>query len=275
MNPIEQVLHYQYLQHALLGGVLVAVVCGVLGVFLVLRGLSLLGDGLAHVSFGGVALGLTVSFYPTYVALAFTIAGALLIHLLRTRGIVRGDTAIGILFTTGLAFGRVLLSRGSFNVNVDSLLFGQLLGVPESDLPVVLVVGVGLLVLLGLFRKEFFYMTYSEPGAQVAGLPVQPLNALFMALTATAIVVASKMVGVLLVSALLIMPAAASLQLARSFNKAILFSVVFGLASVAAGFWFSLGPGHFPTGASIALCSSALFAAAALARPLLRRAPSA
>lgn len=271
MNPIEQVLHYPYLQHALMSGVLVAIVCGVLGVFIVLRGLSLLGDGLAHVSFGGVALGLTLMVYPTYVALVFTILGALVIHFLRTRGIVRGDTAIGILFTAGLAFGRVLLSRGGFSVNIDSILFGQLLGVDAGDLPVVVAVGLGLLLLLGLFQKEFFYMTYSEPGAQVAGLPVHFLNVVFMALTAATIVVASKTVGVLLVSALLVIPAAASLQLATSFRKAIGLSVLFGLASVAAGFAFSLGPGHYPTGASIALSSCAIFVLAALAKPFVRR----
>lgn len=271
MTPIDQVLRYAYLQHALLGGLLVALVCAILGVFVVLRGLSLLGDGLAHVSFGGVALGLTLGLYPLPVALAFSIAGALAIHLLRERRIVRGDTAIGILFTAGLAFGILLVSRGGFTGSVNSYLFGTILAVQDTDLQVVVAVGAGLLVLLGLFQKEFFAMTYSEEAATVAGLPTRWLNPLFMALTAAAIVAAARMVGVLLVSALLVVPAAASLQLARGFRNAILLSAALGIAAVLAGFWVAIANG-VAVGASIALSSCALFALAALARPMLRRA---
>ncbi|MEA3202427.1 MAG: zinc transport system permease protein [Thermoplasmata archaeon] len=271
MTPLEQVLHYAYLQNAILGGLLVGVVCAILGVFVVLRGLSLLGDGLAHVSFGGVALGLTLGLYPLPVALAFSIGGAIAIHVLRERRIVRGDTAIGILFTAGLAFGILLVSRGNFGVNVNSYLFGTILAVQPVDLQVVFWVGAGLLVLLGLFQKEFFYMTYGEEAAKVSGLPVRFLNLLFMALTAAAIVVAARMVGVLLVSALLVVPAAASLQLARSFRSAVLLSAVLGVAAVLAGFWVAIANGT-AAGASIALCSCGIFVLAAAAKPLLRSA---
>jgi zinc transport system permease protein len=275
MNPLEQVLHYTYLQNAILGGLLVSIVCAVLGVFVVLRGLSLLGDGLAHVSFGGVALGLTLGFYPLPVALAFSIGGALVINTLRERRIVRGDTAIGILFTAGLAFGILLVTHGNFSANIGSYLFGTILAIQGTDLQVVFAVGAGLLVLLGLFQKEFFYMTYSEEASKVSGLPVRALNVLFMALTAASIVVASQMVGVLLVSALLIVPAAASLQLARGFRNAIFLSAVLGIVAVLAGFLVAIAYGT-AVGASIALCSCALFVLAALARPVLaRRGPAA
>lgn len=271
MTPLEQVLRYEYLQHAILGGLLVALVCAILGVFVVLRGLSLLGDGLAHVSFGGVALGLTLGLYPLPMALLFSVGGALAIHVLRERRIVRGDTAIGILFTAGLAFGILLVSRGNVGGSVTSYLFGTILAVQATDLQVVVGVGAGLLLLLGLFQKEFFAMTYSEEAATVAGLPTRFLNVLFMALTAAAIVVASRMVGVLLVSALLIVPAAASLQLARGFRNAIVLSAALGLLAVALGFWVAIANG-VAVGASIALSSCALFVLAAVAKPLLRRA---
>jgi zinc transport system permease protein len=271
VSPLEQVLHYAYLQHAILGGLLVSAVCAILGVFVVLRGLSLLGDGLAHVSFGGVALGLTLGLYPLPVALAFSIAGALVIHTLRERRIVRGDTAIGILFTAGLAFGILLVTRGGFSGNINSYLFGTILAIQGTDLQVVVAVGAGLLLLLGLFQKEFFYMTYGEEAATVSGLPVRFLNILFMSLTAAAIVVASRMVGVLLVSALLVVPAAASLQLARGFRNAVTLSAVLGVLAVLAGFWVAIANGT-AVGASIALSSCAIFVVAAMAKPMLRRA---
>jgi zinc transport system permease protein len=269
-GPLDEILHRAYLQHAVLGGLFVALVCAVLGVFVVLRGLSLLGDGLGHVSFGGVALGLLYRLDPLPMALLFSVGGALAIHLLRVKRIVRGDTAIGILFTAGLAFGIMIISHANLNANVTTYLFGTILAADQGELNVVFAVGAGLVLLIALFQKEFFYMTYSEEGAQVAGLPTAFLNFLFMGLTAASIVVAVRIVGVLLVSALLIIPAAASLQLARSFRTALALSAAFGLLSVLIGFWLAID-GGFAAGASIAISSCGIFVLAAIAKPIVRR----
>ena len=241
-----------------------------MGVFLVLRNLSLLGDGLAHMSFGGVALGLIAGFYPLGAALLFAVGGALAVHFLRERGYVKGDVAIGILFTTGLAFGILLISANQgFNVNTHSFLFGSILAIDTRDLYVTSLVAAALVGLLLLFYKELFYMTYSEEAARVSGLPVGLLNVLFMALTACAIVVAARIVGILLVSALIVVPAA-SLQVAKSFRLALCLSVLVGVASVVVGIALSVQQGY-ATGASVALTCVAFFVAA-LAVKTLRRA---
>lgn len=261
MSAVDLFLAYPFLQRALLAALVVAVLCAVLGVYVVLRGLSLLGDGLAHISFAGVAIGLVVGIYPLGVALVAAIVGALAIHTLRARNVVRGDTAIGILFTAGLALGILLVSRHrGLGVDVTSYLFGNLLAVTAADLTLVSLIGTALVVVFGLMQKEFFYVTFNEEAARLSGLPVGLLNVLFTTLTAASIVMAARIVGILLVSALLVVPAATSLQFARSFRGAIALSVAFGLASVLAGVWAATEYGY-ATGASIALTSTLLFAA--------------
>lgn len=266
MSALDLFLQYEFLQRAALAGLLVALLCAALGVFLVLRNLSLLGDGLAHISFGGVAIGLAAGLYPLGVALVFAVAGAILVHVLRERRVVKGDTAIGILFTSGLALGILVVSAtGGFSVNADSYLFGNILAIETTDLWVIAAVGAAILLLLALFQREFFYMTFSEEAARISGLPVHALNLLFVGVTAAAIVVASRIVGVLLVSALLIVPAASALQVSRSFRAAILTSVLFGLASVAIGLYVAVDRGY-ATGATVAITSTVLFALTVLGK---------
>lgn len=261
-----------FLRWAALGAILVAVLCGTLGVFVVLRGLSMLGDGLAHISFAGVALGLAVGIYPVGLALVFAVAGAVAIHLLRSRGIVKGDAAIGILFTAGLSFGILVISlKGGLGIDVQSYLFGTLFGIQQRDVLIIAGIGGALLVTLALLQKEFFYLTFSEEAAKLSGLPVGALNVLFVSLTAASIVVAARIVGVLLVSALIVVPAASALQLARSFRGAIAISIAYGVASVLAGLYATAAYGLAP-GASIALLSTVLFGATVGVRALTRQA---
>lgn len=271
MTPIDLVLNYPFLQRALLAALVVAALSGLLGIYVVLRGLSLIGDGLAHISFAGVALGLSLGLYPLAFALGFAIVGALLIQALRASGKVRGDTAIGILFTAGLAFGIIIISKQKgFSVDLTTYLFGNILAVTNADLILVAAVALGLLVVFALLRKEFFYVTFSEEAARLSGLPVGALNVLFTALTAATIVVAARLVGVLLVSALLIVPAATSLQFARSFRFALVLSVLVGLASVLIGLYVAIAYG-LATGASIALASAMLFGLALGGKALAMR----
>lgn len=269
MSAIELFLTFPFLRWAALGALLVAVLCATLGVFVVLRGLSMLGDGLAHISFAGVALGLAVGVYPVGLALVFAVVGAIVIHLLRSRGIVKGDAAIGILFTAGLSFGILVISlKGGLGIDVQSYLFGTLFGIQQRDVFLIAGIGGALLVTLALLRKEFFYLTFSEEAARLSGLPVGVLNVLFVSLTAASIVVAARIVGVLLVSALLVVPAASGLQLAKSFRGAIGLSVAYGVASVVAGLYATAAWGLAP-GAAIALLSTVLFGLTVGARSLV------
>ena len=247
-----------------------AALCAALGVYVVLRGLSLLGDGLAHISFAGIALGLVLGIYPLALALVAAVLGALAIHVLRAKEVVRGDTAIGILFTAGLALGILLVSRTrGIGADLASYLFGNLLAVSAQDVLLVAVVAAGLILFLVVLHKELFYLTFSEEAARLSGLPVGALNVAFTAATAASIVVAARVVGVLLVSALLVVPAASALQLGRSFRATLAWSVAFGLASVVAGVLAAAQWG-LATGASVALASTLLFAGTVAAKRLAR-----
>lgn len=270
MTFLSDLVQYEFLRNALVAGVIVGVVCAILGVFLVLRGMSLLGDGLAHISFAGVAIGLVAGLLPLATAFAAAVLGAIVIHYLRERRIVKGDTAIGILFTAGLAGGILLVSGGRGLGNVQSYLFGTLIAIPRADILAIAAVGALLLILLALFYREFVYMTFSEEAARVSGLPVHLLNLLFVSLTAATIVLAARLTGVLLVSALLVVPAATALQLGRGFRGTLAWSVTLGLASVIAGLAYSVERGTAP-GATIAMINVILFVLISTGRRVLMR----
>lgn len=271
IDAIQLFLDYPFMRRALLAALAVAILAAVLGVYVVLRGLSLLGDGLAHISLTGVALGFVLGIYPLLMALVAAIVGAVLIQTLRSREVVRGDTAIGILFTAGLALGILIISQGpGTGVALESYLFGNILAVSAQDVTMIAVVAAVLLATFALLHKEMLYVTFNEEAARLSGLPVGVLNVVFTVVTAASIVVAARVVGVLLVSALLVVPAATSLQLARSFRGALLFSVIAGVASVLVGVLAAAQYGT-PTGASIALASNAVFGATVLAKSSIER----
>lgn len=250
---------YAFMRRAIAAALLIALLAGLLGVFVVLRGLSMLGDGIAHISFAGVAIGLAVGVYPLGLALVAAVVGALAIHFLQAHGLVKSDAAIGILFTAGLALGILIVSAGpGFGASVDSFLFGNLFGVTERDLWLIAVLSVVLGTLLVLLRKELFYITFSPEAAKVSGVPVKVLDVLFSVVTAATIVVSVRVVGVLLVSALLVIPAASALQLARSFRTALIASVTLAIIGVLIGIYVSV-PTGYATSATIALTMVAIF----------------
>ncbi len=259
MSAVELFLDHPFLQRALFAALLIALVAAVLGVYVVLRRMALIGDGLAHVSLAGVAVGFVLGMYPLGWALAAALVGGLGVHVLMEREIVKSDTAIGIIFTGGLAVGILMLSAGrGLGVDTHDYLFGNLLAVTRLDVIIVAALGVLLLLVLTLLNKELFFITFSAEAARVAGLPVRVLDLLFTALTAVAVVVSVRIVGVLLVTALLVVPAASALQLARSFRAALVYSAVFGLVATLTGVWIAATYGT-ATGASIAVAAIALF----------------
>lgn len=259
-----------YFQRILATALLVAVTAAVLGVFLVLRNLSLFGDGIAHIGFAGVALGFVLGLFPTGMALAASLLGALAIQELRRRGVTKGDTAIGVIFTGSLALGVLLLSVGTGpRVDLESYLFGNLLLVGASDFYAVAATAAAVLAALALLYRPFFALTFDAQAAEVQGLPVRALETVFTLLTAAAIVIASRVVGVLLVSSLLVVPAATALQWARGFRQALALSVAVALASVLLGLLASAELA-VASGAAIAAASTGFFALGTLSRRLVR-----
>ncbi|MCX6770773.1 MAG: metal ABC transporter permease [Candidatus Micrarchaeota archaeon] len=242
-----EILQYSFMQRAFVGGILIAILCSAIGVFLVLRRMALLGDGLAHISFGGIAAGMFFKVYPIVSALVFSVLAAIGIQKLKQMKIY-SDSAIAIFFSFGLALGVVLVSLShGFNADLMSYLFGSILSVSEADILLILAVGLATLAMLVLFYKELFYITFDEESARAAGVPVERLNTVLLVLTSVAVVLSMQVVGILLVSSFIVIPASIALPLCRSFRQAVLMSVLFAVASVVAGlllaYYFDLAAG--------------------------------
>ncbi len=231
---MDNLLAYAFMQRAFLAGFFISVTCAILGVFLVLRRDAMVGHGLAHVTFGGVALGLLLFVAPILVALVVAVFSALGILKLKERAGLYGDTAIGIVSSLGMALGIILVSlAGSFNVDLFGFLFGNILGIESTEVWISLILALAVLIVVALFYQEFVFLTFDAESARVSGVRVRRLDALLAILTAVTVVLGMKVVGILLVSALLIIPAAAALQVARSFKEALVLSgVLAGSAAV-------------------------------------------
>ncbi|WP_409346423.1 metal ABC transporter permease [Paenibacillus sp. MBLB4367] len=237
-----------FFQRALLGGALIGLMAPLMGVFLVLRRLSMIGDTLAHVSIAGVALGFLINFYPLGVGLIFALLASFAIEKLRKAYKTYAELSIAIIMSGGVALASLLFTLGrGFSVNVTSYLFGSIYTLDNIDL--YLMIGVTVLVtgFVLLNYKEMFLLFFDEDAAGVSGLPLRFYNIAITMLTALVISVAIKIVGALLVSALLTIPVAASLVVARSFRHSVIMSVIFAeIAAIGgliiAGLW-NLAPG--------------------------------
>lgn len=227
---------FPFFQRALLGGLLIGGMAPLLGVFLVLRRLSMIGDTIAHVSIAGVALGFLINVYPVGVGLIFSLLGAIAIERLRRTYRTYAELSIAILLSGGVALATLLFTLGQgFNINVTSYFFGSIYTLDTIDLITIFAVSVVVLGIIAFHAKEYFLLTFDEDAASVSGLPVRTLNITLTVLTALVISVSIKILGALLVSALLTIPVACSLLIARSFRHSLIWAVVFSEMAVMAG----------------------------------------
>lgn len=233
---MDAIFHYGFLQRAFLAGIFVAIACALLGVFLILRRDAMIGHGLAHVTFAGVALGLFLNVMPLVVALFIAVGASLVIMQLKVKAGLHGDTAIAIFSSVGFALGILLvtLSHG-FNVDLFSYLFGEILAIETSEVLFSVVLAFAVVFLVVLNYHKFMYMTFDRESAKASGVKVDRLDTLLTVLTAITIVLGMKVVGILLVSALVVIPAAAGLQVASSFKQAIVLSTGISVSSVVLG----------------------------------------
>jgi zinc transport system permease protein len=259
---IGEILSYGFIQRALIAGSLMAVLCSVLGVFLVLRRLSLIGDGLAHVTFGSVALSLVMGLNPVHVSVAaipFVMLSSLGILKLTEKARIYGDAAIGIVSSLGIACGILLASvAGGFNVDLFSYLFGNILAIGPTDLMIAATLFVVVMLAVAFFYRDLFAITFDEELAKSSGIRTEAINTVLVLLTALTVVLAMKLVGIMLISALLILPAVAALQIARSFLATIVASCCFATASVIVGIFGSFIL-NLPTGGAIVVVNFILF----------------
>jgi zinc transport system permease protein len=264
-------LQYGFIQRALICGAFIALLCSTLGVILVLRRFSLIGDGLAHVTFGSVALGLLFRIYPLYISIPVVMLSSLGILKLTQRARLYGDAAIGIVSSFGIAGGVILASvAGGFNVDLFSYLFGNILAIGPEELYISIALSVVVLVVIFLYFNEIFSMTFDEELARVSGIRTDRLNTTLALLTAITVVLTMSVVGIMLVSALLILPAVTALQLARGFRGAMLIAACVSFVAVTGGIFISLIL-NLPTGATIVMTGILIFLAALALRILRQR----
>ncbi|MEU8886446.1 metal ABC transporter permease [Streptomyces sp. NPDC048442] len=262
-----------FMQRALIAAVLVGITAPAIGIYLVQRRQSLMGDGIGHVAMTGVGLGFLLSASPVWTATAVAIAGAVVMELIRWYGKTRGDIALAMLFYGGMAGGVLLINlapTGS-NANLSSYLFGSLSTVSQEDVTAICVLAAFVvLVTIGL-RRQLFAVSQDEEFARVTGLPVRALNLLVAVTAAVTVTVAMRVVGLLLVSALMVVPVAAAQQISRSFTVTFVLAVAIGTAVTLAG-TLSSYQYDVPPGATIVLLAIGVFIVLTLlAAPLARR----
>jgi len=261
MEEIAELLTSEFVQRALIAGFIVALTAPIIGLFMVLNRLSLIGDTIAHTAFAGVAIGVFFNASPIWSALAISVAGALGITKIRQSARISGDAALAVIFSGGLAIGVFLISiTRTFTLNLSSLLFGSILLVSWFDVWLVAGVGFATVCTIILLYKELVHVALDEDLARASGLPVNKMNYLLGIIIGVMVVATMRVVGILMVSALLIIPALSAMQIAKSFKQSIILSVTFALTSVITGISIALIIDSAP-GGSIVLSAVCTFLA--------------
>jgi zinc transport system permease protein len=240
IEEIIRLLGYQFFQYALLGGALVALTCAVVGLLIVLRKESMIGDSVAHTAFGGIAIGILLGVEPILTALVFAVFSVLLIAYMRTRGLAHSDAAMAVMLAAGFSLGLIVVSAaGGFTVDLFSYLFGSILTIDTTELVITAILAIFSLAIMGIFYKELLSITFDEQAARLNGIPVTALSIAFNVLVAVTIVISIKVVGIILVAALLVLPGLSALQLDQSFRKTLLASIFLALLTTTLGIFIS------------------------------------
>ncbi len=242
---LEALLSYTFLQYALVTGLIIGLIAPLMGVFLVVRRLSLIADALSHITLAGVAAGLLLGEMfalfaevdPIFFGMFFSVLGALFIESLRKAYKHYQELAIPIILSAGIGLGVVLisLSKGSKNIDIFSYLFGNILAVTMVDLIRVIVAGVIVLILVFLLYKELLYLSFDEESARISGIPYRVINLIFSVLVALVISISMQVVGILLVSAMITLPVATAIQWSKSFRQTFIYAIIFGELAVVFG----------------------------------------
>ncbi|MCW4009039.1 MAG: metal ABC transporter permease [Candidatus Bathyarchaeota archaeon] len=231
---------YQFFQNALIGGCIAAAACATVGLFLILKKEAMIGDGLSHTAFGGIALGLLLGINPLFTALGISILAVFGISYMRRKGIAPSDSAIAVMLALGFSTGLIVISIAQgFNVELFSYLFGSILTIDLNDLIMVTLLGLSTLLIIGTFRREILSMVFDEDDSRVMGIPIKTLSIAFDLLVAITIVLSIKVIGTILVVALLVIPGLAALKLELSFKKTLLTAIGLSIASTVLGIMLS------------------------------------
>ncbi|WP_053367158.1 metal ABC transporter permease [Bacillus sp. FJAT-27245] len=277
---LSGILRYEFLQNAFLSGALIGIIAPLLGVFIVVRRLSLIADALSHVTLSGIAaslfiekkLGLSGAINPLYMGMAFSVAGSLFIEKLR--GVYKHyqELAIPIILSGGIGIGVIFISLADgFNSDLFGYLFGSVTAVSRVDVWTIAAISVFVVAVVALLYKELFLLSFDEEHAKASGIPAKAIHFIFIVMVALVIAASMRIVGILLVSSLMTLPVAASMRIAKGFKQAIFLSVAFGEISVFGGliaaYYLDLAPGGTIVLLAIAILAGAIiFKKAALKR---------
>jgi zinc transport system permease protein len=253
------IFQYGFILRGIEIGVIIAMIAPLIGIFLVLRRYSLIADTLSHVSLAGVAIGLWLNVNPLLTAIGVSVLSSFAIEKLRLSKRVYGESALSIFLSGSLAIALIILSLANgFSVDLFNYLFGSILTVKQSDVYIILGVGIVVLISVLLLYKELIYITFDEEAAKVGGIPTKLINNIFIILAALTVALAIPIVGILLISALIVIPVVAALQLKKSFWKTLLLAEVFSLISVLAGIFVSFYL-NLPAGGAIVVTTLIIF----------------
>lgn len=243
-----------FMRNAFIAGGIISILCPSIGLFLVLRRYSMIGDTLSHSSFAGIAIGLVFGINPIITAFIFTTLCALIIEYLRDYYKRYAELVMSIVLTLSLGIAIILISSGKASANVNSYLFGSILTVSKNDILLILITGVISLVTLGIIYNKLVYVTFDEEGAKTTGIKVKLINYIFTVLIGATISMSIRIMGILVISSIIVVPVATAIQLNKNFNKTLMFSIIFGFIDIMFGLTLSYYINSAP-GGTIALVS--------------------
>ena len=251
---ILEALSYTFMQKALVAGIAVGIICSFMGTFLVLRRYSLFGDGIAHVAFGGISVGLFLGVFPLWTAFIVSIFGGLGLQKLRQSTKISGDSAVAVVLVSGLAVGVILVSSsGGFSVDLFSFLFGSILLISNEDTIMSLAISAGIIATLTLLQKQFLHLTFNEEQAKLGGLRTTLLNYAFVVLASITVVTSMRLVGILLISALIVVPNITAMMFGKGFKKTVFISMSIAVISVVSGILVSYSFNVAPSGTIVVI----------------------
>ena len=251
---ILEALSYGFMQKALIAGIAVGLICSFMGTFLVLRRYSLFGDGIAHVAFGGISVGLFLGVFPLWTAFIVSILGGLGLQKLRQSTKISGDSAVAVVLVSGLAVGVILVSSsGGFSVDLFSFLFGSILLISQEDTIMILALSAGIIATLTIMQKQFLHLTFNEEQAKLSGMRTTLLNYAFVVLASITVVTSMRLVGILLISALIVIPNITAMMFGKGFKKTVLISMSISIISVVSGILLSYVFNVAPSGTIVVI----------------------
>jgi zinc transport system permease protein len=268
---MSEALQFDFMRNALLAGLLVSIACGIIGTFVVINRLVFISGGIAHAAYGGIGLGYFFQFNPVLGAILFSLVSALGMGLVQRKTRQRADTIIGVMWAIGMAIGIIFvdLTEG-YKADLMSYLFGSILAVPKSDLLIMLVLDLIIVALVFLFYKELLAISFDETFATVANVPVDAIYLTLMCLVALTVVMMMRVVGLILVIALLTMPAAISGHWVKEMKQMMVLASILGMSFTTVGLWLSYWL-NLTSGATIILVAGATYLLSTAVHPLVRR----